>query len=152
MNQLDNKKYRIALVILAVIGFLDSLFLSVEHFRGVLPPCSVAFKCDLVTTSAYSVMFGVPVSYLGLLYYLALFIGAILLYDKSENPALRKKFVLGLRVVSFLGLLFSARFTYIQGAILNAWCTYCIASALTTLLFFIAIHLENQQSKKINSV
>ncbi len=133
----DKKKaiLLIALIVLSGLGFLDSLFLSVEHARGVIPPCDPRFKCDVVTTSEYSKLFGIiPLPYLGLAYYLTIFVGSILL---KERPGLEKKIANALLAVSGMGLVASSYFTYIQAMILEAWCPYCIASAVFTTLFFL---------------
>ncbi len=125
-------KYSPFLVLLSSLGFLDALFLSYEHFLGLIPPCTTGFQCDLVTSSSYSVVFGIPVPYLGLLYYLVLFIGSLLILEnKHINKIIQLLFIL-----SGIGFLGSLYFTYIQAFVLNAWCLYCIFSTITTTLFF----------------
>ncbi len=125
-------KYSPLLVALASLGFLDALFLSYEHFMGLIPPCTTGFQCDLVTSSSYSIIFGIPVPYLGLLYYLTLFIGALLILE-NKNAQKILKYLLLVSGVGFVGSLY---FTYIQAFVLNAWCLYCIFSAIITTIFF----------------
>ena len=38
-----------------------------------------------------------------------------------------------------IGFLFSAYFTYIQGAVLKAYCTWCVLSAIEFLLLFLVL-------------
>ncbi len=138
--QNQHPKHSGILIFLSGLGFLDAFFLSYEHFMKLIPPCTPGFQCDLVTTSAYSVILGVPVPYLGLVYYVALFIGAFLYFEHKKLSTLKI-----LRLLSGLGFLGSLYFTYIQGWVLNAWCLYCIASAIITTLFHITCHFENKR-------
>ena len=46
-----------AFFISALIGFIDASFLTIEHYRGVVPPCSIISGCEKVTTSEYSEVF-----------------------------------------------------------------------------------------------
>lgn len=133
-----SKAIKYILIILSAIGFLDALFLSYTHFKGIIPPCTTGFQCDVVTTSKYSVLFGVPLAYLGLAFYLTLFIGAI--YYLEKDAGLRF-----LRSFSGLGFLASIYFIYLQGWVINAWCLYCLLSALFTSLFHLLCHVENKR-------
>jgi uncharacterized membrane protein len=56
---------------LSLIGFGISMYLTIDHFRGIAPLCSSKgfVDCLRVTTSKYSYIFGVPVSLLGLIFY-----------------------------------------------------------------------------------
>lgn len=135
----QHPKYAGTLITLAGLGFLDAFFLSYEHFKGLIPPCTIQFKCDLVTTSTYSFVFNIPVPYLGLLYYIVLFIGAFLFLEN------KKHILRFLTLLSGLGVLASIYFTYIQGWVLNAWCLYCITSAIITTLFHISCHYINKK-------
>jgi uncharacterized membrane protein len=64
----------IAAFALSLIGFGISLYLTIDHFKGVAPYCSSKgfVDCLLVTTSKYSYIVGIPVSLLGLLFYTAM--------------------------------------------------------------------------------
>ncbi|MFZ3020131.1 MAG: vitamin K epoxide reductase family protein [Minisyncoccia bacterium] len=130
----QHTRYSTVLIFLSAIGFLDAFFLSYEHFKGLIPPCTINFKCDVVAASTYSSFFGIPVSYLGLLYYLPLFIGSFLFFEKKNQLMVLKL----LTLISGIGFLFSLYLTYIQGWVLNAWCIYCISSAISSTLFFIS--------------
>jgi uncharacterized membrane protein len=64
-----------AALVLSVAGFGVSMYLTIEHFTGGVPPCpaSGAVSCLKVTTSPEAEVFGVlPVALLGLLFYTAL--------------------------------------------------------------------------------
>ena len=116
----------------ALIGFLDASFLTVEHYVGGELPCLDGGGCETVTTSVYSTIAGIPVALLGALYYLATMV-ATLLYIERKKP-------LFLRTASWfvrLGFVFSLWFVYLQLFVINAICLYCMGSAITTTVLFI---------------
>lgn len=122
------------ILVVALIGFADAAYLTVEHYQGVIPPCTVVSGCETVLTSPYSVIAGVPVSLLGALFYLAILVGVFTYLESHKTAPLKWAMLL-----TVFGLLFSLWFVYVQGVILAAWCLYCIGSALTsTILFVIA--------------
>ena len=146
MQILKHSKYQIIIFVLAILGFLDSLYFSIEHYRKVIPPCVTGFRCDIVTTSEYAYMFGIPVAYMGLVYYLLLFAFSILFFEKDENNVSSHKILRALQIISGIGFLASLRFTYIQAFVIEAWCLYCIFSALTTTLIFATTFLESKKT------
>ena len=137
--------------IVAVLGFADAAFLTAEHYRGVIPPCSTA-GCELVLTSQYSSLFGVPTSLLGALYYLAVALGAFMYLESkhgSGKVAAHHSFILKWTfIATVLGFLMSVWFVYLQLFIIPSICPYCMGSALTsTMLFITAIAMLRRSSK-----
>ena len=87
--------------------------------------------CDTVTSSAYSVIFGVPVALLGTLYYLTVFLLTIAFIDT------RKRVFFDIaRMCTVAGFFFSLWFLYVQAFILHAYCIYCLGSVVTSTLLF----------------
>lgn len=129
----------IGILIVAFLGFLDSSFLTAEHYLGMTPPCFIVQGCDVVTTSSYSKILGVPVSLLGALFYLSMLILGMYFVDTQKSIALTL-----MHIGTTIGLCMSVWFVYVQAFILKSWCLYCLLSAGTsTLLFvlaFIAYH------------
>jgi uncharacterized membrane protein len=119
--------------ILVLIGFADAAYLSMLHFYQTDAGCSLITGCDAVLSSEYAVIAGVPLAYLGILYYLSLII-TLMAYYQTEL----KRFLQGLFVLNTTGFIFSLWLVYVQAAILNAFCQYCLISAvISTILFFI---------------
>lgn len=116
----------------SIIGFVDALYLTIEHFRGVVPPCSILKGCEVVTTSSYSVVFGIPVALLGALYYVFFFIFSLAYFDSKKERILSL-----LSRFSIFGFLASLYFVYLQFFVLKALCIYCMMSATTSTLLFI---------------
>lgn len=130
----------IIILILASAGFIDSVYLSVEHFMGLIPPCTIIKGCENVLTSSYSEFLGIPVALPGALYYLSIMIGS---FVYIESKYVTKSVVHNsniLRLGLFLtipGLLASLWFVGVQVFIIHSYCMYCIGSALITAALFV---------------
>ena len=123
------------LLALALIGLGDTLYLSYYHYLNIVPTCVIK-GCEIVLTSGYAQFFGVPVSYIGLVYYVYMFSLAILLAIEPRSFALR----LGALVYTAIGFLYSVyAIFYVQLTLLGTICQFCALSALTTLLLFMTV-------------
>jgi uncharacterized membrane protein len=132
LSNLPNK-VAIFILVVAILGFVDASYLTVEHYKDVIPPCSVTGGCEVVLTSIYSQIFGVPTSLLGSIYYLLILIGAFS-YLESKNLNLLKWSLL----LTVPGFLFSLWFVYIQVFELYSYCIYCLGSFLTSTILFVS--------------
>ncbi|MDB5239068.1 MAG: Vitamin epoxide reductase family protein [Candidatus Parcubacteria bacterium] len=130
----------IFLLVVALIGFADAAYLTVEHYQNVIPPCTTS-GCEAVLTSAYSVVLGVPVSLGGAIYYLAIAIGALIYLEaKLLSGTVRPFHLWVLRwtlLATVLGLAASVWFFYLQALVIHSYCQYCLGSATTSTLLFI---------------
>lgn len=120
-------------IVVGLLGFLDATYLTIGHYRGTLPPCTIVHGCNQVLTSQYSTFVGVPVALGGALYYLFIFISALLYLDTKRESALALA-----AQATVLGLLASAYFLGLQIFIIRAYCLYCLGSIITSTLLFIA--------------
>jgi uncharacterized membrane protein len=139
-------------LLVAVLGFTDASYLTVEHYRGVIPPCSTTEGCEKVLTSPYSSLFGVPTALFGSLYYLAVAVGAfVYLESKHGGGELRAHHAAILKwtfIVTILGFFMSLWFVYLQLNIIHSICIYCMGSAITsTTLFITGIAMLRRSSK-----
>ena len=123
----------IAILIVSFLGFLDASYLTIEHYRNVVPPCTLTSGCETVLTSSYAVMLGVPTSLWGALFYVIVFL-LTLSYRNAPN---RKRTLLLLEIVT-IGFLASLMFLYLQIYVLKSLCIYCLGSLGTSTLLFVA--------------
>lgn len=122
---------RVALAVVALAGIGLSAYLTYIRFSGDELACPIGGGCTTVQSSQYSELVGIPVPVLGILGYAALLLAAAL-----PGPLGR---ALGLftGVVSFA---FSAWLTAVEAFILDAWCAWCIGSAvLVTAAFALTV-------------
>ncbi len=126
----------IVLLIVALIGFADATYLTVEHYLNKIPPCSIG-GCETVLTSPYSQVFGIPVSLFGSIYYFVIVLTLFMYFDTKKEIFLRFPMTL-----SFLGMLFSLWFMIIMAFVIQAICPYCIVSAVTsTTIFIVSLYI-----------
>jgi uncharacterized membrane protein len=123
----------IFLLVVALIGFADAAYLTVEHYRGVIPPCTVVSGCESVLTSSYSEVFGVPVALGGTVYYLIVLVGLFAYIDSRNTRILKWTFLF-----TVFGLLATLWFTYLQAFILETFCQYCLLSGASSTILFAA--------------
>lgn len=131
------------LVFLAVVGFADATYLTVEHFANAIPPCTI-HGCETVLSSAYSYIFGIPVALLGSLYYFVLLVIYLLYFEAKDVRALN--FALHLSV---LGLICDIWFVSLQAFIIHAWCQYCLLSAAVSTAIFVLSYWSLFGSPKV---
>lgn len=131
---------------LALIGLGDTLYLAYFQYLNLVPSCALE-GCEIVLTSAQSKFFGVPWSYIGLVYYIYLFCLAALWCIEPNSRALR----LGVVVYATAGALYSVyAIFYVQLSVLHALCQFCLISAIVTWLVFgvVVYHLYLSPTKK----
>lgn len=119
-------------IALALIGLVDAGYLTIEHYRGVIPTCTLN-GCETVLTSRYAAIGPVPIAAIGTLYYLVLLLAGIG-YLSLRRPVL---IALGAAIAG-MGFAVSLGLVYIQFFILKSLCAFCLLSALTTTLLFVA--------------
>lgn len=126
------------IITLLCVGVIDALYLSYAHYMQDPLICGILEGCNAVAASPYSKIFGVPLAYLGVLYYLGMLKMA---FWKHYVPALsawgHRLFVIG----AYTGAAASVVFAYIQYVLIGAFCIYCLLSAVITwvvavLVFF----------------
>jgi uncharacterized membrane protein len=125
---------------LALIGIADALYVAQGSYTGQALWCPIIEGCNTVVNSPYARIFGVPLSYFGLVFYLHMFgLAALLAFDPLSR-GLR----LGALLYAVFGVGSSIAFMYIQLNFIQAVCIYCLFSAVTTLLLLmIAVwHLQ----------
>lgn len=132
-------------LIVALIGFADATYLTIEHFRGVIPPCSATGGCETVLTGPYAAPLGIPVALVGAVFYLAVVVSSFMYIESKHAGALRpyhRSFLKWVLIFTVLAMLASLWFIFVQAFILHAYCIYCLGSATTSIILFVtAMHI-----------
>jgi uncharacterized membrane protein len=126
---------RMAIAVLALIGWLVSAYMGAYSFGLTGDIICGSGGCNIVQDSPWARLYGVPVPALGLAGYAALLVAAI----AGLQPALLASRTVSLILVAAatIGLGFSAYFTYLEAFVIHAWCRWCVASAVVTVLIFL---------------
>ena len=118
------------IALIAFLGMVDTFYLSLKRNAGPIP-CHVTSGCNDVLTSRFSVIAGVPLSWIGLVFYVAVFCLAVFeLFGTAKS----------LRWLFFpagVALLISGLLVGIQAFSLRAFCEYCLLSAAFVLAIFL---------------
>lgn len=113
---------------LALAGFFVSLYLWLWKL-GVVGSlaCGPGGGCEYVQTSPYAMLFGIPVAFVGVIGYLVLL--AVSLLGLQPRWAERREPTVALVVLSGIGVAFTVYLTYLEAAVIHAWCRWCLVSA-----------------------
>lgn len=129
---------RMAVAVLSLLGIFISGYLALYKlgYLGVIQ-CGTG-GCETVQASRYAYFLGFPVAVWGIGAYAALFAIAMLGVQPRWTNA--RWVAVGLFALAGVGVLFSAYLTYLEAAVIHAWCRWCVASAvLITLIFLLTI-------------
>lgn len=126
--------YRIVLFVLALLGLLVSSYLLYWYIQGGPITCSGGHGCDAVRASVYAGFFGIPTPAYGVAFYMLLCLGALLM-SPMPSPWLQYSLLL----LTGTGLAVSAYLTYLEAFVINAWCWWCVVSAVSATLAFLLV-------------
>ena len=120
------------ILLLAVIGLVDSIYLAVSHYRvytdvGYKSFCAIskAINCDTVSQSSYSILMGLPLPIWGIIGYAFLFV--CLLAAGGRNAAKTRLWA----VIFWISLGYSAYsvvLALISSYVIGSYCIMCIVS------------------------
>lgn len=133
-------KLPIAAALAALVGLVDSVYLTINHLTAVPVPCSIIAGCETVLTSPYAEpLDGIPLAAFGAVAYFVAFSLAILAaYGNRLTWTL-----FGIQVI--LMSVFTTWLLYLQAFVIGAFCQFCLLSAITTftmLVIFIISRLR----------
>jgi uncharacterized membrane protein len=134
----------IIFLVVASIGFLDATYLTVEHYRGGVPPCTILSGCEVVLTSAYNQVINIPVALLGSIFYLAMLVASISYIDSRNIKLLR----LGSHG-TIAGMFATLYFVYLQFFVIHHVCIYCMTSAVTSTTLFVLGMIILSKTQKV---
>lgn len=120
---------RKSLFLIAIAGLLVSGYLFVTYVTGAPIICSTDHGCDVIRNSQYAQFFGIPTPAYGLIFYSLLAIGALL-----WTPAYARLMRLPLALLTGSGIAVSAYLFYLSKFIIEAWCSWCLVSAILTVI------------------
>jgi uncharacterized membrane protein len=135
-------KLPIAAAIVALVGLIDSVYLTVHHLTAEPVPCSIIEGCETVLTSPYAEIAGIPLAAFGAVAYFSAF--SLALLAAFGNRLMWTLF--GAQVIVMA--LFTAWLIYLQAVVIGAFCQFCLLSAATSvtllILFVISIVIKRK--------
>jgi uncharacterized membrane protein len=126
---------RMVIALLALVGLFISAYLTLHKYGYIGTLACGTGSCEVVQTSKYAMLLGVPVPVLGVVGYLLLMIVAIV--GLQPGAVRNRTLALLLFLLADGALLFSIYFTYLEKFVIHAWCRWCIGSAVVSLLIWV---------------
>lgn len=127
---------------LALVGAAISGYLTYVHYNIDALVCAGG-GCEIVQASKYAEIMGIPVGLLGLLMFIAV-IGLIIARDRlGENAYVASG---GIMILLVASLIFFAYLSYLEAYVIHAWCQWCVATSIVTLILFLveAARMRNE--------
>ncbi len=123
----------VGLVLLGLPGSAVAAYLTYSHWADRPTVCGGIGECELVQTSKYSDIVGVPVALLGLLYFVAM---ALLALTRLKRVNWMPGGLEWAQAVALSAALAATAFvtylTYVELFVLEAICIWCVALAALT--------------------
>jgi uncharacterized membrane protein len=132
-------RHRQAIATLALVGWFLALYLWLYQigFGGPLK-CGTG-GCEIVQTSRWAALLGIPVAFYGVVGYAAIL--AVALVGLQPAWLGRRGPSLLLAALATGGLLFTGWLTYLELFVIHAICRWCMVSAvIMTLVWLVTVH------------
>jgi uncharacterized membrane protein len=133
-------RLRVAVAVLAAAGAGIAGYLLYHRVAGGTIACTTG-GCEEVQDSKYAELAGVPIALLGLLAYVLLFGTALSGLELARAAG---------AAIAFAGLAFSLYLVYVQVALIEAICQWCIASdvVMAALAVVTALRLASHRMRE----
>ncbi len=127
---------RYCLLLLSLAGLASSTYLTIAHFDSKVTlacPSTALINCERVTSSPESYLFGVPVSLLGLLFYVT--------FAAINSPlGFKVKKLENIRfLMASVGILFVIYLVYVEIDKVGSICLWCTSVHITTFASFLIL-------------
>jgi uncharacterized membrane protein len=123
------------MIIVSLAGLGIAFYLAITYAQDQAPYCAGSGGCESVQTSEYTtIVDGLTVPILGVIGYIVLLALAGLRGRLGEQGA----FYLPLLTfgAALIGFLYSVYLTYLEASVIQAWCYWCLASAIAMTIAF----------------
>jgi len=137
-----DRRLRIAIGVLCLIGIGVAGYLTYTHYEGIKVLCLSSGGCETVQSSVYSKLAGVPVAVLGLAGYIGILFTLAIRNDLGRIAGFG---------IALIGFLFSLYLTYREIFTIKAICQWCVSSAvlMTILTILTAIRALRDETAPV---
>jgi uncharacterized membrane protein len=141
----------VSCIVLSLLGLADSVYLSITHFAAQVLVCSAnsVICCACVITGPWSSVFGIPVAFLGLAFFVAMVVINLPVMWRSG-----KAWVVRVRLwLAVGGMGFVLYLLYVELFIKKFICEYCTGvHILTFALFYIVVTTYSTKRRELSRV
>ena len=126
---------RMAVAVLSLIGLFVALYL-LAYSLGLIPLLCGVGSCETVQASEWAKVGPVPVPLLGVAGYLSLLAAALFGLQPDHQDERGPGLIL--LALAAIGVAYSGFLTYLEARVINAWCMWCVISAVLMTLILLA--------------
>ncbi|MGI9101699.1 MAG: thioredoxin domain-containing protein [Terriglobales bacterium] len=123
---------RTAALLLALFGLFTSLYLFWFYTTPGHPIVCLGSGCDVVRTSEYALLLGIPTPAYGVIFYTLLC--GLLFGEAFVRTVILRRTIFALSVI---GVLVAGAFSAVEAFVIHAWCAWCVAQAIAVTGIFI---------------
>ncbi len=123
--------------LLALLGLGAASYLAYVEVNSVEAVCGPVGECNIVQSSPYAQLFGVPIAIWGMLSYLAIL--ALWAGERFLSSRGALWCALGLVLLTLFGTLFSIYLTLLELFAIKAICLWCLSSAVLTTSIMVLV-------------
>jgi uncharacterized membrane protein len=116
---MTERRLTIAIAVLGVLGIGIAGYLTWIHYSDIDPICTTG-GCEKVQSSEYAELAGIPVAVIGLAGYVGI-LGSLLIRGELGRTVTA--------LMALVGFGYSLYLTYLEFAVIDAICQWCVASA-----------------------
>ncbi|HEY2865900.1 MAG TPA: vitamin K epoxide reductase family protein [Pyrinomonadaceae bacterium] len=118
-------------VVVSIIGLIDAIYLTIHYYTAEPVPCTITGGCEMVLTSAYAEVAGLPLAAFGATaYFIAFALALLTVYGNLMTWTM-------FGALTLLMAAFSGYLIYVQAEYIHAFCQFCMLSAGTSFTLFI---------------
>lgn len=133
---------------LSLVGFLVSLYLWLWKLGLMGPIICGTGGCETVQLSAFGTFLGFPVALYGVLGYLALLV--VSLVGLQPRWLGSRRLTVLLVALATVGVVFAGYLTYLEAAVIHAWCRWCVTSALIIVAILLTAAAGLRSGSSVN--
>lgn len=122
-------RFGAAMTAFALVGLAIASYLLTVRIAGAAPACGPVHGCDTVAASDYATVLGLPVALYGVAWSAIVATASTFWWRRAVRSALYVTYGLGL-----VGLAAVAYLTYLEVAVIEAICIWCVSYAITIAL------------------
>jgi uncharacterized membrane protein len=128
------RRAALVMLLLSLLGLVDAFYVAQAAATGRTMYCILFDGCNVVARSPYGRFYGAPLSFLGVIFYLcSIGLSGLLTFDPLSR-GLR----VGALILGGVGVGYSAFSMVLQVQYIHALCSYCLISAIITVLLLFA--------------
>jgi uncharacterized membrane protein len=135
------------IALISLLGLFLGAYLTLYKFGYIGSLVCNVSSCEQVQTSRWSMFVGLPVATWGLGFYVVMLVLSLAGMQPSFEDS--RAISQALLAMASVGLVFTAWLNYLEAFVINAWCEWCVASALMVVALFAFAVLDVKRSRAL---